>query len=92
MKRRAMLRAHAARKLDLSADQRAQIKANGVRTREQLKALRADTSLTREQKRDRAREVLQSARNQFRGVLTPEQQAKLDQARAKRQGKRPGAK
>jgi Spy/CpxP family protein refolding chaperone len=92
MKRRAMLRAHAARKLDLSVDQRAQIKANGAKVREQLKTLRADNSLTKEQKRDKARELLQSARNQFRGVLTPEQQAKIDQFRANRQAKRQGAK
>jgi Skp family chaperone for outer membrane proteins len=81
VERRAALKREVARRLDLSADQKAELKAKRAETHAALKALRADTSLTREQKKEKARELLQSARSDLRAKLTPEQSAKLDRAR-----------
>jgi Spy/CpxP family protein refolding chaperone len=53
-----------------------------------LKALRHDSTLSRTEKRDKARELLQSSRASFRDALTPEQKAKIEQFRANRAEKR----
>ena len=79
--RRAALRAHAVRKLDLSADQISQLKAARAETRASLQAIRGDSSLTPEQKRAKARETLQATRGKMRSVLTADQQEKLGKMR-----------
>lgn len=78
---RAAVRAHVLRRLELNADQVAQFKARRAATVEALKAIRADETLTREQKLARARQVGEAARAEMRAKLTPEQQAKLDALR-----------
>src|SRR4051812_3887109 len=75
---RAELRKHIAKKLDLTDAQKNQLKAKRTELKTALQGIRNDTSLTKEQKHAKARELLQSARTNFRSVLTPEQQAKLD--------------
>lgn len=79
--RHAARQAQALRRLDLTADQISQLKAKRANTANALRAIRADSSLTREQKMAKAREVGQAARSEIRALLTPEQQAKLDQMR-----------
>jgi protein CpxP len=80
-KHRSELRAHIAHRLDLTDAQKQQLKAKRAETKSALQALRADTSLTKEQKHAKARELIASTRGNLRSVLTPDQQAKLDQMR-----------
>ena len=86
----AMIRGHVARLLELSPEQRAQFKAGRENARNALKAIRADESLTREQKREKARATLEEARSHLRSVLKPGQQVKIDNFREQRREKRAG--
>ena len=79
---RQAVRQRIAQRLDLSADQKAQLKAARASTAAAVKAIRTDASLTTEQKKAKVRETLQATRTQLRGVLTTDQQAKLGQLRA----------
>jgi Spy/CpxP family protein refolding chaperone len=88
VKHREILKKPAARKLDLNDSQRTQLRADREKTREAVKALRNDTTLSRTEKRDKLRELLQSSRADFRDTLTPEQKAKIDQLKANREAKR----
>lgn len=81
--RRQAVRQRVAKKLGLSADQISQLKAERAKIATTVKGIRADASLTPEQKKAKVRETLQSARTAMRGVLTPEQQAKAKELRAK---------
>lgn len=88
--RRAM-QARVLKRLDLTAEQKTQLRAQRKATVGALKEIRADQSLTREQKMAKAREVAQSARAQMRSLLTADQQAKLDQMRPRLRAVRPRA-
>lgn len=81
--RRAALRHHLAKRLGLTDAQKAQLKSDRASTAAALKSIRADASLTPDQKKAKVRETLQSARMQLRNVLTAEQQAKLQHLRAR---------
>jgi len=85
VRRMAMIR-RVAKRLGLSADQIAQFKSLRQQTVASLKGIRADSTLTPQQKRAKAVEVLQSARTQMRGVLTSDQLAQLEKIRAARAG------
>lgn len=65
--------------LGLTEDQKAKIQEIRKSTHEQIKALKADTSLTPEAKKAKAHEIIQAQHSQIRGILTPEQQQKLDE-------------
>ena len=82
LQRRAAMRQRIAQRLGLSADQIAQLKAARVKTMAAVKTVRADSSLSPEQKRAKVRETVQSARTEMRGVLTPEQQKQLTKIQA----------
>ena len=79
---RMMIRHKVAEKIGLTADQIAQLKSARQSAAASLKAIRADATLTPDQKRQRVREVVANTRTQMRAVLTPEQQAKLQEIRA----------
>lgn len=81
---RRAVRQRALKKLGLSADQVTQLKADRAKTATAVKAIRVDSSLTPDQKKAKVRETLQAARTEMRSVLTPDQQAKLQQLRARR--------
>ncbi|MEO5957942.1 MAG: hypothetical protein ABIR80_02410 [Opitutaceae bacterium] len=81
VQRRAALKAHVAKRLELTDDQKSQLKAKRGETRSALKALRDDTTLTREQKKEKARELLKGTRSEMRSLLKADQTAKLDKAR-----------
>ena len=83
LKERAAFRHHAAKKLGLSPEQIAALKAERANTIATLKSLRNDASLTKDQKRAKAKEALQGARSKAQSVLTPDQQAKAKKLRAK---------
>ena len=74
--------------LGLSADQKAKIGPILKQERDQLKALRDDQSLSREQKMDKMRSIREENAKAVRAVLTPDQAKKLDEMRA--QGPRGG--
>ena len=70
-----------ARLLDLTPEQKTQIQSyrDGERTR--LQALRDNTSLTPEQRRQQAQEIRQQTQNSIRTLLNPTQQQKLQDLR-----------
>jgi hypothetical protein len=65
-------------KLNLTADQQKSVGAALSSGREQLKALRDDDSLSDDDKRAKARELMGATRAQIRALLTPDQQAIFD--------------
>lgn len=78
---RLMFRRRVARQLGLTTDQIAQLKGVRANAAASVKAIRADTSLTPDQRRERVRQTIDSAREQMRALLTPDQQAKLQEIR-----------
>ena len=76
--------------LNLTPDQQAKVKPILEDTRSKMKALHEDSSLTPDQRREKAKEIREANRAKLKEVLTPEQQQKLDQLRAERHGG-PGA-
>jgi Spy/CpxP family protein refolding chaperone len=78
-----------ASELNLTDAQKAQLKPILEQQRAQMQALKANTSLTQEQKREQFQQLREDGRKQFLSVLTPEQQQKLRDMRAKR-GERKG--
>jgi len=79
-----------AQELNLTEDQKARLNTLFDQHREQMGALRQDTSLTQEQRREKMRELRESMHTQMTGILTPEQQEKFRELRQQR-GKRAGA-
>lgn len=80
---RQAIRQRVAKRLGLSADQISQLKAERAKTVAAVKAIRADSSLTPEQRREKIRSTVMAARTEARGVLTPDQQAKVKHLRAR---------
>lgn len=70
-----------ARQLDLTDAQQTQIQGYLESARAQLRALRDDASLSRDQRIDRAQQIVQQTRDQIRAALTPEQQTKAEELR-----------
>jgi len=68
-------------RLELTSAQRTQMHEAQSKAHAAMKVVRADTTLTVEQKKAKAREISQASRAEMRGLLTPEQSAKLDQIR-----------
>lgn len=76
--------------LNLTADQRAQLKSIHQSTREQLLALRNDQTLAPEQRQAKARSIQQGAHQQMLGILTPQQQEIMKNNRREGHGRGPG--
>ncbi len=83
----------ALKELDLTADQKAKTEAIFKQSGEQRQVIFADTSLGDEQRRAKMRELRKSTMDQVQALLTPEQQTKLNELRAKhgRHGDQPPA-
>lgn len=81
-------REHLAEELGLNADQKAKIKEINQQEKAALQAVRADASLSKEEKRAKAREINQGFAGQRDTVFTPEQKVKADQLRAKARERR----
>lgn len=81
--RRGEARHQIAKKLDLTKDQVAQLKATRAQTAASIKAIRSDATLSTDQKKAKIRETVASTRTSLHGVLTADQQAKLKHFRAK---------
>ena len=74
---------HMAKELNLTADQQAQAEGIFKQTGDAVKVLHADPSLTEDQKHAKMQELRKSTRDQLHALLTPEQQAKAKELRAK---------
>jgi Spy/CpxP family protein refolding chaperone len=66
-------------KLNLTDDQKSQIKGIKAKAREQAQAVKSDASLTPAQKQDKIKSIRQDTRKQVMSVLTPEQQKQFHQ-------------
>jgi len=75
--------ARMAKKLNLSQDQQDKLKPIFEKQHEQAKAIKNDTSLTEDQKKEKFQALRQDTMAQMNGILTPEQQQQLQQMRAK---------
>lgn len=76
--------------LNLTADQRSQLKSIHQSTRDQVNTIRNDATLTQEQKAEKIRSIHQSTRQQVSGILTPEQREKMKEGRRGGPGGGPG--
>jgi Spy/CpxP family protein refolding chaperone len=74
---------HLAEALGLSADQQAKIKAIHEQERAQVEAIRADQSLSREQKMEKRKALREATVQQVDAILTPEQRPKAQAMREK---------
>jgi Spy/CpxP family protein refolding chaperone len=72
-----------AKELGLSAEQKNKMKSLLRQQRDAAEAIMDDDSLSRDQQRTKLRELGQSSEAQRRAVLTPEQQKKADEMRAR---------
>jgi len=65
--------------LGLTADQRSQLETIHKSTRDQVSAIRNDATLSSEQKEAKLKTLFQNSHQQVSGILTPEQQQKLQE-------------
>jgi Spy/CpxP family protein refolding chaperone len=65
------------KELGLSKEQMRQMKDLNISTKQQLQALKADQTLTKEQKKEKLVAVKTSREEKLKTILTPEQYAKL---------------
>src|SRR6185312_402914 len=72
--------------IGLTTDQKSKMKSIHESTRDQMRALKSDASLTPEQRHEKARSIREATRRQVMGVLTPPQQ-ELMKNRMERRGK-----
>jgi Spy/CpxP family protein refolding chaperone len=75
-------------KLSLTDDQASSIKAILEDQKTKIEAVRADDSLPKEQKKEKVKAIMTETRTKVDAVLTPEQKAKADEARKKREEKK----
>ena len=74
--------------LNLTDDQKSQIKSIREDSKQQMAAVDKDTTLTDEQKQRKAKQIKMATRKQVWGVLTPEQQkAWAEEARERHEAK-----
>ena len=88
----AKMRAHRLKKLDeklqLTADQKAQVQAIWSKAEEQGRALRDDKTIAHEDRRAKMGDLLKSTHDQVRTILTPEQQKTFDAMPVEPMGRR----
>lgn len=70
--------------LNLTADQKAKLKAIHESTRQQIAALRNDSTLSQTDKQAKFRAIHENSRQQLQALLTPEQQQSLHNVRRER--------
>lgn len=76
------------KKLNLTDEQKTKLQPIFQDEFQQMKAVREDTSLSREQKRGKMKQIHETFHPQVLAVLTPDQQQKLEQMRANRAARR----
>jgi Spy/CpxP family protein refolding chaperone len=65
--------------LNLTEQQRSQIRPILQQSRQQMQSLRQDTNLTSEQKKEKVKQIREQTHSQIMSLLTPEQQQKWQQ-------------
>jgi periplasmic protein CpxP/Spy len=75
------------KRLNLTPDQVTQVKAIDDDTMKQAQAVRADTSLSRDDKRAKMMSLHKGAQDKIRALLTPDQQTKYDALQAEMKAK-----
>ncbi|MGZ4786873.1 MAG: hypothetical protein ACXVZX_00025 [Terriglobales bacterium] len=75
--------ARMAKKLNLTQEQQDKLKPVFEKQHEQAKAIKNDSSLTQDQKKEKFQALRQDTMAQVNGILTPEQQQQWQQMRAK---------
>ena len=75
-------------KLSLTEEQQGKIKAIFEKNMPKLKELRADTALSKEDRRAKLMEIRKAEAQEIRAVLTPEQQGKMKEMRAAGKGRK----
>jgi Spy/CpxP family protein refolding chaperone len=79
-------------KLNLTDDQKAQVKKIHESTRTQMDAVKNDATLTAEQKQVKMKELHKNSREQVKQILTPDQRKQLKADEKERKSERqPGA-
>lgn len=73
---------HMAKELGLSADQQTQMKALMEEERKTAEVVRADASLTPEQKKEKMKGIRQDFQAKRQALMTPEQRKKAEEMRA----------
>jgi hypothetical protein len=76
------------KKLNLSADQVAQIKPILADRQQQMQALRADSSLSKEQKHAKAKAAFEDSKTKIEAVLNDQQKQQFEQMLQERKAKR----
>ena len=77
---------HMSQMLNLTDDQKTKIKPILEDSTKQMQQLRQDTSLSEQDRKARKRSIKENTHAQIRQVLTPEQQAKMDQMKKEHEG------
>jgi Spy/CpxP family protein refolding chaperone len=80
------------KELNLTDDQKAQVKPILDEQSKQMRATQEDTSLTQEQKHEKMKQIHQSTHSQINQLLTPEQQKKFAEMKEQHKGQREGSK
>lgn len=75
-----------AKELNLSTEQQAKMETIRKETKAKLDAVRADASLTQEQKKAKSGEIMKAQMEQMKSILTKEQQQKMKDGRKGRPG------
>ncbi len=73
--------------IDLTDEQKAQLKTIRQNEREQIKVIRNEQSLTQEEKKAKVEAILQASRRQSLALLTPEQRQTLRNRREQHEGR-----
>lgn len=76
--------------LSLTDEQTEKVKVVITKSREKMKAVTDDKSLSQEDRRAKMREIGQATQEELTPILTPEQQAKWKEEREKRRAARAG--
>jgi periplasmic protein CpxP/Spy len=79
--------AHMAKKLNLTQDQQTQLKPIFQSQHQQVKTIKNDTSLTKEQKKEKFQALRQDTMAKVNNILTPQQQQEWQQMRAQHRHK-----
>lgn len=72
--------------MNLTAEQKAQLKAQQADTRAKIDAIKANSTLSESEKKTQIKEVLQNAEANKKNFLSPEQQSIMKQHRKKMRG------
>jgi Spy/CpxP family protein refolding chaperone len=78
------------KQLELTNDQQAKVKPILEEQHKKMMALRQDTSMSREDRFAKLREIRQQSLEKIKPVLTPEQQKKWEKMQQERRGRRRG--